>query len=244
MNRHYLAMNTQDKLALIEYLETFISEERKKLFYKILDNRTRRVTVLIEDLFQPHNASAILRSCDCFGVQDVHIIENRNKFKPNNQIDVGSSKWLNTYKYNKKDDNTLDAILALKAKGYRIIATTPHEKDQTLDQLDIEKGPMALMFGTELEGLTDIAKNNADEFVKIPMYGFTESFNISVSAALCLHHITEKLRKSNIDLQLNQNERIDIHINWLTKTIKSSKPILKKYFESNGLDYESAPFFK
>jgi tRNA (guanosine-2'-O-)-methyltransferase len=228
-------MTFDQKQDLINYLEGFISENRKELFYQILDKRTRHLAVLIEDLYQPHNASAVLRSCDCFGVQDIHIIENRNTFAPTPQIDMGASKWLSTTLYNKQENNTLPTIEELKSKGYRIVATTPHAKDQMLDDFDITKGPFVLMFGTELEGLSDIAIENADEFIKIPMYGFTESFNISVSAAMCLHHLTEKLRKTDIDISIPDEEKLDIHISWLMSAIKSSDIIVEKYKTKRGL---------
>src|SRR5690606_12525524 len=145
----------------------------------------------LENLFQPHNASAVLRSCDGFGIQDIHIIENYNKYKPNREIDMGSSKWLNTIKYKEKENNTVECIRHLKSKGYKIVATTPHENDCLIDDLPLDQ-PTALLFGTELTGLTKEALNEADAFVKIPMFGFTESFNISVSVALALYSVTQK----------------------------------------------------
>ncbi len=214
---------------LSRYLSQFITEERYSLFNKIIKDRTRYMTVVLEDIFQPHNASAVLRSCDCFGVQDVHIIENENEYTVNPDVALGSSKWLNLYKYTEKENNTLDTINKLKEKGYRIIATTPHTDDVNLEDFDISKGKFALMFGSEQPGLSKIAMENADEFLKIPMYGFTESFNISVSAAIVLHHLSLKLRQSDIDFKLTNTEQQEITLEWLKRSIKDSEKIIKKF---------------
>ncbi|RLD45999.1 MAG: TrmH family RNA methyltransferase [Bacteroidetes bacterium] len=218
----------ENKKKLREYLFGFISDNKRNLFEKNILNRTRHLTVVLENIYQPHNASAVLRSCDIFGIQDVHIIENSNKYKLSEQVAMGSSKWLNMYKYNTAEDNTIDCFNKLRAKGYKIVATTPHEKDVMLDEMPLEQ-KTALVFGTELNGLSDVALENADAYVKIPMYGFTESFNISVSAALSMFHLSEKIRKSDIDWQLSEEEIVDIHINWAKGVIKKSDLIVEDY---------------
>ncbi len=213
----------------IELLRQFVSPNRWELFQKVINYRTRYITVVLEDIYQPHNASAVLRSCDIFGIQDVHIIENRNEYRVNPQVSMGSQKWLTLYKYNELENNTLSAIKALKSKGYRIVATTPHRDDVELKEFDLSKGPVALMFGSELPGLSEIALNNADEFLKIDMYGFTESFNISVSAAITLHYLVNKLHQSDISWQLSQEERDEILFTWLKKSVRASEQILKRF---------------
>ncbi len=179
---------------LLEYLSTFVTPERLALFNKVLNERTKYITVVLEDIFQSQNASAVLRTCDCFGIQNVHVIENRNTFDVNKEVALGSSKWLTIQKYNQAENNSLQAIQTLRKNGYRIVATTPHRNDQSLNDFDLLKGKTAVIFGSELPGISEIIMNEADEFLKIPMYGFTESFNISVSAALVLHHLSGKLR--------------------------------------------------
>lgn len=230
-NLYFHFMDDNTSMALMEYLSGFLTENRLSKFNEIIENRTRYITVVLEDIYQPHNASAVLRSCDCFGVQDVHIIENQNEYEVNPDVALGSSKWLNLIKYNQLDNNTPEAIKALKEKGYRIVATTPHKDDVSLQELDLEKGPVALMFGTEMQGLTENALDLADEYMKIPMYGFTESFNISVSAALCLFHLSEKLRTSKIDWTLSSREKTEIKLAWIRQTIKKSDLIERDYLE-------------
>lgn len=217
------------------FLSELISKQRRIKFDEVLDFRTRHITLVLEDIFQYHNASAVLRSCDIFGIQDIHVIENKNEYAVSRDIALGSAQWLNQYHYNEKENNTLDCINHLKKEGYRIVATTPHQNDCTIDELPVDK-PLALIFGTELTGVSDIVKENADEFVKIPMYGFTESFNISVSAALCLKSLTDKLHQTNTNWHLKEDEKDTLLLEWLRNTIKKVELIesdFKKDYESN-----------
>ncbi len=217
---------------LINHLSQFITKNRFDLFKKTIENRTKYITVVLEDIYQSHNASAVLRTADCFGIQDVHIIENTNEYTISHDVALGASKWLDLKKYYQKENNTVDAINKLKTDGYRIVATTPHTNDITLENFDLTKGKIALLFGSEQPGLTNLAMETADEFLKIPMYGFTESFNISVSASIILHHLTYKLRNSNINWQLSNTEKENIMTRWLEKTINGGDLIIKE-FKSN-----------
>lgn len=218
---------------LFNFLSPHITEKRLDLFNRIIENRTKYLTVVLEDIFQPQNASAVLRSCDCFGIQDVHIIENRNEFEVDTEVSLGSSKWLSLNKYNQEEHNSLAAIKRLKKDGYRIVATTPHLNDQELPDFDLSKGKSALVFGTELQGISDTILNEADEFLKIPMFGFTESFNISVSAAIVLHHLTDKLRRSEVDWRLTEEEKVEKKIEWIRSTLKKSELIEKRFWEEH-----------
>lgn len=219
------------KKKLIEHLATLVTNQRWDLMNKIITDRTRYITVVLEDIFQPHNASAVLRTCDCFGIQDIHIIENRNKYTVNPDVALGASKWLNLNKYNETEENTVACINHLKEQGYRIVATSPHKNDVDLEHFDLNKGKVALLFGSELPGLTDVALKHADEFLKIPMYGFTESFNISVSAAIVLHHLRWKLNQSDINWQLSNDEKEEILLNWLRQSIKHADLVEKEFLK-------------
>lgn len=220
--------------SLLEHLSSYLTPRRLELFDKTLNMRTRHITVVLEDIYQSQNASAVLRTCDCFGIQDVHIIENRNEFEVNTEVSLGSSKWLSLKKYNEADNNSLEALKQLKKKGYRIVATTPHTNDQELPDFDIAKGKTALVFGSELPGITDTILNEADEFLKIPMFGFTESFNISVSAAIILHHLSLKMRENkDLKWELSQQEKDELKLQWIRNTIKRSELIEKRFWEEN-----------
>jgi tRNA (guanosine-2'-O-)-methyltransferase len=233
-----LALNIDPKLkpTLVEYLCGFVTDNKRSKFETIVQQRTRYVTVVLEDLYQPHNASAVLRSCDCFGIQDVHIIENANTYEVNPDIALGASKWLNLIRYNTTENNTPEAIAKLKSKGYRIVATTPHQSGVTLQQLDLQKGPVALLFGTERRGLSQDALAGADEYMVIPMYGFTESFNISVSAAISLFYITEQLHNSSIPWQLSAEEQIETKLDWVRRVVKSSEALIKDFLRKHTVE--------
>jgi tRNA (guanosine-2'-O-)-methyltransferase len=217
---------------LISHLSKIVTPERYELFKKNVSERTRYGTIVIEDLYQPHNISAVLRSCDCFGIQDVHVIENRCEFEENPDIAVGSSKWLTINRYKESENNTQKTLKQLKSEGYRIVATTPHTDDVILNDFDVTKGKFALVFGNEKEGISEEVKEIADEFLRIPMYGFTESFNISVSAALCLQYVANELRNQDIDWQLPSSEKEEILLSWLRKSIKNADQIEKRLIEN------------
>jgi len=224
-NSRFVVME-KEKWLLDKFYE-HVSDNKKEKFDAYVQDRTRHVTVVLENIFQPHNAAAVLRSCDCFGVQDVHIIENYNKYEPNKEIDMGSSKWLDTIKYSKTENNTTECIQALKAKGYKIVATTPHTDDCMIEDLPLDQ-PIALMFGTELTGLTDEALEQADAYVRLPMYGFTESYNISVSVALALFSTTERMRKDEtVNWQLSEREQNLIKLGWAKQVVKHSEKVEK-----------------
>ncbi|NBC83462.1 MAG: TrmH family RNA methyltransferase [Bacteroidetes bacterium] len=214
---------------LITYLESFITPGRKQLFDEILAFRTRYITVVLEDIYQPQNASAVIRSCDCFGIQDIHIVENKNEYRLNPDVTLGSDKWISLTQYNTQQNNTLAALNNLKEKGYRIVATSPHKQTCLLSEFDISKGKTALLFGNELNGLSNDALQHADEFLKIPMYGFTESLNISVSAAIILQFLTFKLTEKNINRELTLAEKQQIKLAWLKSTIKNASLIIDKF---------------
>jgi tRNA (guanosine-2'-O-)-methyltransferase len=127
----------------------------------------------------------------------------------------------------------LAAIKRLKKDGYRIVATTPHLNDQELPDFDLSLGKTALVFGTELEGISEAVLKEADEFLKIPMFGFTESFNISVSAAVVMHHLTDKLRRSEINWKLTEEEKVEKKIEWIRSTLKKSELIEQRFWEEN-----------
>ncbi|QXP53507.1 MULTISPECIES: RNA methyltransferase [unclassified Cellulophaga] len=213
-------------LKLLNYLEEFISEERKERFLQILEERTYKITVAIEDVFQMHNTSAVVRSCDIFGIQSAHLIERKYGDQLDVQIAMGAQKWVDIHRY----ESTSMCIDTLKKEGYKIIATTPHNDSCLLDDFEFD-GKIALFFGTEKKGLSDEVLEKADGFLKIPMVGFTESLNISVSAAIILQSLTTKLKKERNDWQLSDDEKILKQIDWAKKSIKSIDGVLSRYSE-------------
>ena len=216
---------------LLAYLEGYLTEKRKALFKKVLEDRTRHFTVVLEDIFQPHNASAVVRTCDIFGIQDVHAIENKYNNKISRHVAKGSQKWLSYNRYRDDRDNTKSCLASLKEKGYQIIATTPHNDSCLLQDFDVTK-KSAFVFGVEAEGVSETVTENADGFLKIPMVGFTESLNISVAAAIILQEVTSKLRNSEVDWKLSDEEKQMLYFNWVKTTIKNVDKI-EAYYQQN-----------
>ena len=216
---------------LITYLEGFVTEKRKNTFKNILLNRTRHFTVVLEDIFQQHNSSAVIRSCDVFGIQDIHIIENKYHSKVSRHVAKGSQKWLNLNNYKEDKNNTKDCLTRLKNEGYQIIATSPHNNTCTLHDLDISK-KSAFIFGVEKSGVSEEVLINSDKILTIPMVGFTESLNISVAAAIILENLTNKLRNSNYPWRLSEKEQEILYANWLEKSIKNVDEIKNRFFKT------------
>lgn len=216
---------------LLNYLEEYLTDKRKTLFKRVLEERTRHFTVVLEDIYQPHNASAVVRTCDIFGIQDIHAIENKYTNKVSRHVAKGSQKWLSQYRYREDGNNTKVCLDKLKTAGYQIIATTPHNDSCLLHDFDITK-KAAFVFGVEKEGVSDEVIKNADGFLKIPMVGFTESLNISVAAAIILQDVTVKLRNSSINWQLTKEEKDFLYFDWVKKTIKNVDKIEEHYHQN------------
>jgi tRNA (guanosine-2'-O-)-methyltransferase len=221
-------MDNTSRKKLTEYLESFLTEERKLLLHKVLENRTRHITVVIEDLYQTQNISAVMRSCECVGIQDIHIVEGENDFQIHKAIAMGADKWLTLKHYLNEKNPMLTCIHELKKKGYSIVATLPDDNSCFLEELPLEK-PVAFLFGTELTGLSNEAIAAADKTVKIPMHGFTNSFNISNSVAIIVSYCIEKLRKSAICWQFSEEEKEELLFDWVQKSINKPELLIKRY---------------
>jgi len=220
-----MSLNNKD---LTTYLHFFLTDRRKATFEKVLAQRTKHLTVVLEDIYQKHNTSAVVRNCDIFGIQDLHIIENKYNSYVSNQVAKGSQKWIDFYEYNQKEYNTKDCINDLRSKGYQIIATTPHNDSCMVQDFDITK-KSALVFGVEKEGVSDYIMDQADGYLKIPMVGFTESLNISVAVAIILQDLTTRLRQSTVNWQLTDQEKNDKRLDWAKKTINNVDEIIERY---------------
>ncbi len=213
---------------LLRYLESFLTPRRLELYEKVLEKRTRHFTVAIEDVYQLHNTSAVIRSCDVFGVQDLHVIEEVNQKRIDREIAMGAQKWVDIHRYN----STKNCIDYLKNDGYQIVATTPHDDSEVLQDFDVTQ-KTAFFFGREQQGLSDEVLEQADGRLHIPMMGFTESLNISVSAAIILQHVTYQLSKSSIQWQLSEEQKLEKRMQWAKKAIKSHEQIIQRYYQEN-----------
>ena len=212
------------KKELIEYLETFLTPRRQDLFKQVLEERTRFLTVAIEDVGHLHNTSAVMRSCDAFGVQDVHVIEELKGKRIDREIAMGAQKWTSVKRY----DSTKNALAKLKSDGYQIVATTPHHTAHKLEDFKLDK-PTALFFGSEKDGLTETVIEAADEYIYIPTFGFTQSLNISVCAAILLQELTHRLRNSSLDWKLKSADIEEIKTLWLKRNLKDYDALVAQF---------------
>ena len=212
-------------LDYLGYLEGFLTENRKERFEHVLEKRTNHFTIAMEDVFQLHNTSAVMRSCEVFGIQELNVIEEKFGKRIDTEIAMGAQKWVDVNRFN----SVQSCIDAMKEKGYQIIATTPHNDSCMIHEFDISKRS-AIFFGTERDGLSPEVIEQADGFIKIPMVGFTESLNISVSAAIIIQDITNRLRQSNINWHLTEDEILEKKVLWAKNTIKDIKRIEERYY--------------
>ena len=227
---------------LTSYLAGFLTDHRKALLERLILERTRHLTVVVEDMYHAHNASACLRSCDCFGVQDFHVIESRNRFDVARDIARGATQWLTMHRHRTSDcepDSTTACINHLKTAGYQIVVTSPHNADCDLETYDISR-PTALLFGNEKDGASPTALQLADHVMQVPMYGFTESFNISVAVAVCLHHLVWRMRQLNIDRRLVPSEREELLHDWVrVSTGHRLKALTRRFHERPAVGHAS-----
>jgi tRNA (guanosine-2'-O-)-methyltransferase len=222
-----------DEFLLSEFYK-ILTDERIRLFEKIIAQRTNHLTVVLEDIYQEHNASAIVRTCDSFGIQSLHLIESRNVYQVHEGISRGSNQWVTLEHHYSEGKSSTDIFNEIKSKGYKIAATSPHAIEYNIFNLPIDE-PIALIFGAEKKGITAAAIENADYLVRIPMYGFAESLNVSVAAAITLNELRKRLNQSSIPWPLSNQEKLETLLSWCRKHIKSSElienEIKKKYIE-------------
>lgn len=224
-------MTPDDKV--LEYFYTIISENKQEMYDQIASDRTRYITVVMENIMKDHNASAVLRTCDCFGIQDLHAIEKNQAYEVQRDIARGADSWVDVYSHIHGESPSIECLKKLKAEGYKIVSTSPHA-NMEISAIPIDH-PIALVFGTEYHGISKEVEEFSDHTVSIPMYGFTESFNISVSAALALNILRSRLEKSGLKWKLNHEEQVKLKIQWCTTIIRNGKnvehEIRKRIFE-------------
>ncbi|WKK83301.2 TrmH family RNA methyltransferase [Marivirga arenosa] len=209
-------MNKELKHFLINKFSEFLSDERKEFIENVLDNRTDYIRVVLEDIRDPHNANAIIRSGECLGIQHFHVIENENAFKLGRGVSRGAIKWVDVHQYPESATPTVDVFNDLKSKGYRIVVTSPNEKASAPESLSLDQ-PIAIVMGNERDGISEEAKDLADDFIRLPMHGFTESYNVSVAAGLTLYSLVSKMRASVEKWQFNAQLKDDYRLRWYKK---------------------------
>jgi tRNA (guanosine-2'-O-)-methyltransferase len=209
---------------VLQGMYELITPNKREMFDRIAADRTRHLAVVLENVYQEHNASAILRTCDCFGIQDLYVIEKQFRYEVKRDIALGAGRWVDMFHYNDGTEPDLDCIRTLRSKGYKIVATSPHTDERTIHEIDITS-PIALVFGTERRGISETMASLADEFVRIPMYGFTESFNVSVAAALTMNVLRERLEKSDLKWKIDKDQQIQLKLDWCRKILRGGQAL-------------------
>jgi tRNA (guanosine-2'-O-)-methyltransferase len=219
--------------ALQTYLEGFISDVRMNRIKEVVSQRTRHVTVVLEDIWQPQNASAAIRTSECMGLQEVHVIKNGDGYKINKQVVRGATKWMEVHKYTRFENNTQTCLAGLKERGYKIVATLPAENSMLLTDLDVNS-KTAFVFGSEKSGVSKEVLDMCDSKISIPMFGFTESYNISVSVAISLFHFINETKKQNIRWSLHDDEKNDLLHKWTKQCIKKCDLLVQEFYTTHG----------
>lgn len=217
---------------LIDHFSQYVTDHKKNFIEKVLNERTKHVTLVLEDIYQSQNASAVLRTCECLGLQDIHIIEDDAKYSVNKRVLKGANKWIDLHRYKMKGFNNSEICFRnLREAGYKILVTDPSPDGVSINEISVDQ-KIAVVMGNELKGTSDYAIKNADQKIFIPMHGFTESFNISVSAAIILNTFLTKLRASEVDWRLSANEKEFIRLQWLRKIVRRSDLIEREFLKS------------
>jgi tRNA (guanosine-2'-O-)-methyltransferase len=220
---------TENAYVLEEFYK-IITPNKVGLFEKIAPQRSRHLIVGLENIQQDHNASAIMRTMDCLGFQELHLIEKNNNYQFQRDIALGAARWLDVVQHQQEPEPVLDSIAHLRQKGYQIVATSPHINASTPQNIDLTQ-PIALFFGAEKHGISQVLSANADAFLHIPMHGFTESFNLSVSAALVLSALRTRLEASSIDWLLSPAAQTELKISWCERILNGGPQLAQKFRE-------------
>lgn len=222
---------------LFDFLYQFVSDHKKELLEKVLSNRTRKLTVVMEDIFQSQNASAVIRTCECLGIQDVHVIESRAKYGTNLKVLKGSHHWVNIIKHKSQTkEGPKPAFEELKKMGYKIWVTSVAPGSQSIYDINPDElSKIALVLGNELHGTSAEADEHADALVHIPMVGFTESFNVSVSAAICCSVLLNKIRSSQIDWRLSGEEQAEIRMEWVRAMVNRVDVLERNFLKGQSI---------
>jgi len=226
---------------LVNYLAQYITPHKRAAIERVLSQRTRFFTVVLEDIFKPHNASAVLRTCDCFGIQDIHLIEKTDTYKINPFVTRGASQWVDLHKHFTASGSAVDQCFdTLHEKGYKIYGTSPVADSLSIHDLPLfPNQKIALVFGNEHEGISEEVKSKVDGLVHIPMRGFTESFNISVSASIFLFEMIKRVSEfDNANFHISEQERSELRLRWY-KDIVPHADIHEKHFRSQTQNAEN-----
>lgn len=221
-----------DLAQTFEYLKQFLTEERLAKIDHFSQESSDFVLPVMDDVYQFRNAAAIIRSVEACAFHKVIAMEEENVFNPNLTVTKGAETWVEVEKMPKN----LDSLKNIKERGYKILAVSLEKNAVMLPDYQVTE-PIALVFGTELEGVSKEVIDFADETLAIPMYGFTKSYNVSVAAGICMYELKQKLLRSDIDYKLSEEKLLKMKIRWAVNSMRSGQQIFEKYLKDHNIDF-------
>ncbi|WP_439479701.1 TrmH family RNA methyltransferase [Chryseobacterium aquaticum] len=222
----------EDLVKTYEYLKQFLTEERLRKIEHFAPESSDFVLPVLEDVYQFRNAAAIVRSVEACGFHKVVALQEENNFEPNLKVTKGADTWVEVEKLSRN----MESFQKIKDKGYKIVAVSLENNAKMLPDYEITE-PIALVFGTEMEGVSQEILDFADETLAIPMYGFTRSFNVSVAASICVYELKQKLMKSDMNYKLNEEKLLRMKIRWAVNSMRSGDQIFEKYLRDNKIAF-------
>jgi tRNA (guanosine-2'-O-)-methyltransferase len=209
--------------AVCSTLAPMLTAERIARIDEVLDARLGSVVPVVEDTYDPRNAAATIRTTEAIGLGELHVIEPGERFSASGGVTRGAHKWIDLHRW----PSPGAAIAGLRARGFRVFATVPGAR-ATLDDVDVAT-PLAVAFGNEHAGLTRGAIDACDGALGVPMFGFTESFNLSVTVALAMSRIAARRRAAIGRLgDLDDPHRRTLRARWFALKIRGAVGILER----------------
>ena len=201
---------------LIEAFEPMVSDARRERLLEVLSGRLLSVTVLLDAPHDPHNGAAVLRTCEALGIQSVHVLPRVEEFQASRVVTKGSDRWVDIVRHPSADA----ALRSLRALDYLLVGSHPQGELLPSDLCELPR--VAIVLGNEHGGICAELERAVDRRVRVPMRGFVESLNLSVSAAVLLAQATQG-RSGD----LSADERKRVHARWLLQSVPRSGDILE-----------------
>ena len=226
-----------DVATIIRVLTPWVSEARRTRMETVIRARLGSLILGVEDMYSTHNGSACMRTAESLGIQDVVAVETRNPYplpevheelpeRPHRKITAHAHHWVDLHR--------LEDAAALKrwaiSRSVRVLGTSPHAS-QNLGQVVLDSRPIMVLFGNEKDGLRPSTVEACDEVFRLDMFGFTESFNLSVSVGMVLAHLGQRLRSRQRDPRrgdLDPDRRLHILARWLVRDVRAAGPLLRR----------------
>jgi len=220
-------------------LSEFVLPARLARMEQVLSRRTRRLTALIEGLHDPHNVAACMRTCEGLGIQDLHVVpEAGDELEPSRVVATGSGRWLTLHQHS----STEAALEALRRAGYRVVATELAASAPPTPPAQLEvQGSLCIAFGSERDGISRTLRQGCAGTTCVPMYGFVQSFNISVAFALVMQVLRGRmLEQAGREGDLTQTDRASLRDAWLLEEVPRAHEIIHEIWRRSGADGEAA----